>query len=91
MGDDAMCRLYVVLEQMVGCAQAGDAKAVFRLNQEYERLNPQVLYKRMSEKVAGDYDNCRQSCTLIGTFLMPNTEQALQDAKERFARIPRPQ
>lgn len=75
---------------MVRCAQAGNTKGVLRLNRDYERLNPRELYKRMAEEVAGDYDNCRQSCTLGGTFLMPDTAQALKDAKERFARIPRP-
>jgi hypothetical protein len=83
---DAVNQSYVVLEEMVRCAQAGDRRGVARL---HERLNPSKLYARMTEEVAGDYDNCRQSCTLGGTFLMPDAEQALKDAKERFARIPK--
>lgn len=90
MGEDAVRRLYSVLEQMVRCAQEGKGADVARLNKDYELLNPCALYKKMHESVAGDYDNCRQSCTLIGTFFMQDSAQALRDAQERFARIPKP-
>jgi hypothetical protein len=89
MGADAIGRLYVVLEQMVRCAQEGKRAEVSRLNKEYESLNPRKLYRRMDEDVAGDYDNCRQSCTLIG-ILFGDEKQAVRDARERFARIPKP-
>jgi hypothetical protein len=89
MGADAIGRLYVVLEQMVRCAQEGKRAEVSRLNKEYESLNPRKLYRRMDEEVAGDYDNCRQSCALIG-MLFTDAEAAVQDAQKRFARIPKP-
>ncbi len=87
---DAVNQLYVVLEEMVRCAQKGDMKAVLRLNRAYEKLNPRELYRCMTEEVAGEYDNCRQSCTMIGILPLPR-ERMLEDAKDRFARIPKPE
>ena len=87
---DATNKLYCILEEMVRCAETGNMPRVQQLNRTYEALNPKQLYATMDEAAASDYDNCRQSCTLIGTFLMPDTPQAVRDAKNRFARIPRP-
>jgi hypothetical protein len=87
---DKIAKLYGILEEMVRYAQAGDQAEVSRLNDTYEALNPWALYRKMDPALADDYDNCRQSCTLIGIDWAVSRKKLLKDAKERFARIPRP-
>lgn len=73
-------QMYELLEQMLENAEKGAKETVLELNRSFEKLVPHVFGDPPTE-LDLEYDNCRQSCIL----------QYIPDARERFARIPKPQ
>ena len=82
--------LYTVLECMERNAEKDNVEEVLELNKQYEEIVHDV-YHGPQTSLEIQYEQCRQSCVLPFMDLMPFMhDELIEDAKESFAKIPRP-
>lgn len=80
-----MCKLYVVLQEMVFYTVGKNDTEIASLNKRFSRLISRCERYLDSSDVFS-YDNCRQSC-LMSTVSEETRDLFLNDASQKFHRI----
>ncbi|MCK4531986.1 MAG: hypothetical protein KAT94_03895 [Candidatus Aenigmarchaeota archaeon] len=87
-------RMKKTLRTMIRSADKGYIEPVFRLNDYYEKLVPEVYSEPRTQEDL-DFDNCRQSAFFAAKYLKEGDTEMykkfLSDAKERFPKLPEPE
>ena len=85
--------MYFLLEEMIKAAESRNNIKFEKLNTYFDFVMPSASKNRYCQQTI-DYDNCRQSCACSFWPMFSGadkTERYIQDAKDRLARIPKPE
>lgn len=80
--------MYTLLGEMIESAEKGERERVLQLNKVYDILSRRA-YSWPPTGLDLAYENCRQS-GLFSVTMPELRDEFLEDARERYARIPKP-
>ncbi len=82
-------RMRTLLGEMIESAEKGERERVLQLNRVYDILSQRVYLWPNPAELDLAYENCRQS-SLFSVTMPELRGEFLKDARERYARIPKP-